>query len=66
MHPVNSSNLASVGYENGVLRIAFHSGDVYDYYNVPETVYNALISAESKGTFAHRYIYENYRQNKII
>ena len=27
--PVSSSNLASVGYEEGVLEVAFKSGSVY-------------------------------------
>lgn len=38
MVPVNSSNLAAVGYECGTLRILFNSGWMYDYMGVPEDV----------------------------
>ena len=33
--PVSSSNLASVGYEGGILEIEFKSGSVYQYSGVP-------------------------------
>lgn len=32
MQPVSSSNLASVGYENGTLHIGFTNGSLYDYF----------------------------------
>ena len=43
--PVRSSNIASVGYKNGTLEIAFVDGGVYQYFNVPEQVYQGLMSA---------------------
>ena len=46
--PVRSSNIASVGYENGTLEIAFVDGGVYQYFNVPEHVYQGLMSAVPK------------------
>jgi hypothetical protein len=48
--PVSSSNLESVGYENGTLEIRFHSGGTYQYSNVPEHVYQGLMGATSKGS----------------
>lgn len=44
---VSSSNLASVGYdaENEILEIEFNHGGVYQYYDVPESVYRGLMSA---------------------
>lgn len=45
MIPVSSSNLSAVGYENGILYIRFHGGQLYRYYNVPEVVYRQLMSA---------------------
>lgn len=58
MIPVDSSNLHSVGYDstNQILRVRFLSGDVYDYFNVPEHLFNGLLSADSKGSYLHRYI----------
>ncbi len=64
---VQSSNLKSVGYdrETNVLEIEFHSGGVYQYLNVPESVFKALLNAVSKGTYFHDNIKERYRYKRI-
>ena len=51
--PVQSSNLASVGYDsdNMVLEIEFLKGGIYQYSNVAEQIYNDLINASSKGKY---------------
>lgn len=53
MIPVSSSNLLSIGYDNetATLRIEFKNGSQYEYYGVPEDVFNGLLSAGSKGTY---------------
>lgn len=58
--PVSSSNLASVGYQDGILEVAFKSGSVYQYTGVPESVYEALMSAPSHGKFFAAFIRNNY------
>lgn len=65
MIPVSSSNLESVGYENGVLCIAFHGGRVYEYTGVPESVYQGLMAASSHGKYFHAYIRNVYPYNRI-
>ena len=65
MVPVSSSNLASVGYENGILIIRFHSGWAYQYTGVPVSVYNGLMNAPSKGKFFHAYIGKRYGECRI-
>jgi hypothetical protein len=64
---VKSSNIHSVGYDSQemILQIQFLKGGVYKYYGVPETVFNALMRAESKGKFARRNIYYNYRYERV-
>ena len=59
---VNSSNLAQVGYdfESNTLEIEFHSGGVYQYFDVPEVVYTGLMNASSHGKYFHRNIKNNY------
>lgn len=57
--PVSSSNLASVGYQDGILEVAFKSGSVYQYTGVPESVYDALMSAPSHGKFFAAFIRNN-------
>lgn len=49
--PVRSSNLRSVGYQNGVLEIQFHNGAIYQYFDVPIELANELMRARSKGSF---------------
>ncbi len=65
--PVASSNLASVGYsrETETLEIEFLSGSVYQYYNVPENIYNELMRAGSKGQFLHAYIKNAYPYSRV-
>ena len=65
MKLVYSSNLSSVGYENGVLEIHFHSGGIYQYDNVPLSVYEALLAAPSKGKYFHKHIKDNYRPTRL-
>lgn len=63
---VSSSNLRSVGYENGILEIEFQSGSVYQYYDVPESIYRGLMGASSKGTYHHQHIKNaNYSYKQI-
>lgn len=66
MIPVESSNLVAVGYDNSsrTLVIRFHSG-TYEYSNVPNSVYQGLMSAYSKGEYHHRYIKNVYPYRKI-
>lgn len=63
--PVSSSNLASVGYQNGILEVAFKSGSVYQYTGVPESVYEALMSAPSHGKFFAAFIRNNYPYRQV-
>ncbi len=65
MIPVNSSNLAAVGYECGTLRILFNSGWMYDYMGVPEDVYVNLLNASSKGSYHAEYIKNSYPYHRI-
>lgn len=66
MMSVSSSNLSAVGYdkESSTLRVAFHSGGIYDYPNTPESLYIGLMNASSKGEFHAAYI-KNRRFIKI-
>lgn len=65
--PVSSSNLRSIGYDlkSLTLEIEFHDGSVYQYFDVPESVYNALMSASSHGSFFHRHIKDRFQWAKI-
>jgi hypothetical protein len=40
---VSSSNVSSVGFENGVLEVEFHGGSIYRYSGVSENIFNNFI-----------------------
>ena len=66
MYPVSSTNLVGVGYDAApmTLRIQFHSG-LYDYYDVPQSVFEDLMGAPSKGSYHAKYIKNCYRYRRI-
>lgn len=65
MVSVNSSDIASIGYENRVLHILFRNGGLYEYSNVPESVYRSLMSAASHGKYFHAHIKGKYGYRRI-
>lgn len=50
---VSSTSLASIGYDedHAILEVEFQTGAVYQYYDVPIAVYDALMNADSIGTY---------------
>lgn len=65
MISVSSSDIASIGYEDGTLHIRFHSGGLYAYFDVPEFLYVELLSASSKGRYFHSHIKGRYGDTRI-
>ena len=65
MHGVESSNIESIGYDEGNLYVKFHNGGTYQYSNVPEDIYFQFLNAESKGKFLHANIKGKYSYSKI-
>jgi len=65
--PVDSSNVAEIGYDlsTQTLEIQFKDGNVYQYFDVPQNVYDNLLSANSKGQFLNREIKVNYRYARL-
>lgn len=58
-----SSNVTGFRYEEAtqVLTVEFNSGSRYDYYDVPEHVFEGMKSADSKGKFINSEIKSHYR-----
>lgn len=65
--PVISSNISSIGYDpaSAVLEVEFSNGAVYQYFDVPEHLYQGLMSASSHGGFLNDYIKYNYRYQRV-
>jgi hypothetical protein len=64
---VNSSNIHSLEYKSysNTLEVVFHSGGVYQYYNVPEFRFTGIMSADSKGSYFDQHIKGKYRYKKL-
>ncbi|WP_339865070.1 KTSC domain-containing protein [Paremcibacter congregatus] len=67
IQPVNSSNVASVGYDtdSATLQVEFLNGGIYQYFDVPQTVYLALVNADSVGKYLATHIKGHYRYSKV-
>jgi len=65
--PVTSSNIAEVGYDesSNTLEIQFNDQSVYQYIDVPKTVFESLVSAASVGQYFHANIRGQFRYSKI-
>lgn len=61
MIPVNSSAIAAIGYENGLLAVLFHVSGLYYHPGVPYSVYLALMRATSKGIYYTAHIRGRYK-----
>ena len=67
MIPVVSSNVESIGYNEGtqILRIKFLNGAIYEYKNVPLMEFEQLKNASSVGSYLSRNIARNYSYEKV-
>lgn len=65
--PVDSSNISSIGYDENsyTLEVEFHSGAVYQYFDVPTNVYQGIREAGSKGQYFAQHVKGYYRYVKI-
>jgi hypothetical protein len=62
---VDSSNLHSVGYEQGTLEIEFNHGGIYQYFGVSKDVYDELMNADSHGVYFNANIKNEYEWQKV-
>ena len=64
---VASSNVVSVGYESETqtLEVEFKGGRLYQYYNVPESIYEQMMGSNSKGAFLNTYIRPAYACSRV-
>ena len=65
--PVSSSNIASIGYDenSSTLEIEFLNNSIYQYFDVPQHIYQALMQADSHGHYLAQNIKGVYRYSKI-
>jgi hypothetical protein len=61
---VNSSSVRSVGWSDGMLELEYVNGSIYQYDDVPQTTFAALLAAPSIGAYVNTHIkpYYDYRE----
>jgi hypothetical protein len=67
MTPVDSSNIAAIGYEPATetMCVQFKNGAAYIYLDVKPEVYQEFLDSESKGKFLAQTIKGKYESEKI-
>jgi hypothetical protein len=67
MNKVESSNVAEVGYdeESATLQVTFNNGSSYQYFDVPEQLFEGLLHADSVGEYLAAQIKGSYRYSKV-
>jgi hypothetical protein len=67
MKNVNSSNVAAIGYDNATqtLQVEFKNGSTYQYFDVPEAIYNGLDDATSVGSYLNAHIKGSFRFSRV-
>ncbi len=61
---VESSVIGAVGHTR-VLEIQFESGRIYQYFDVPEKVYQEMLASDSKGRYFNSHIRSKYAYQEI-
>lgn len=64
---VQSSNISSIGYEENsrTLEIEFNTGKIYQYSQVSENVYKALMNAPSHGSYFNANVRSAYPTRQV-
>jgi hypothetical protein len=65
---VDSTLIASLGYDanRSILEIEFkNTGAVWRFMGVPETLYNAMMSSDSYGSFFNAHIKDRYWELRV-
>lgn len=63
----SSATVAKIGYDSSssTLEVEFHNGGIYQYFDVPEHLWEAFKVAESQGKFLSQNIKGQYRYSKV-
>ncbi len=65
--PVDSSMIEALGYDvaTQTLTVAYNSGAVWEYEDVPPEIYQGLHDAESKGRYLRGYILGAFPESQV-
>lgn len=62
-----SSNIARFDYDEAayILKVEFKNGGLYDYFDVPQHIYEGMVAAPSKGKYLAQQIKGRYRYARV-
>lgn len=62
-----SSNILQFTYENEnqILKVVFKNGSVYDFFDVPEHIFEGMKSSASKGQYLAQQVKGSYRYARV-
>ena len=65
---VKSSVILAAGYDprSRVLEVEFHSGRIYQYFDVPRRVYETLLASDSVGKYFNEVVKTNHRGARVL
>lgn len=59
-----ASNISNWHYKSLTLHITFGDGSNYEFYGVPQKVYNKFVATDGNTRFARRHIFDVFTQRK--
>ena len=64
---VASTNVSAIGYDSDsmTLEVHFTNGSVYQYFDVPQSVYEEFMGSPSKGQYINLNIRNAYRYMRL-
>ena len=65
--PVSSSSLAEIGYDGSTetMEVCFKNGRIYQYFDVPQDVYDEMRTAESPGGYLSSEVKGRFRYARV-
>jgi DnaJ-class molecular chaperone len=62
---ITASKIADFKYKSQTLQINFADGSSYEYFGVPNSIYNKFVSSDTPDRFGRRHIYHSYTYRKV-
>ena len=63
---ITSTGIDDFKYKGQTLTVTFHDGSIYEYFGVPNNVYNKFLNSSTQARFARRHIFESFPRRKSM
>ena len=61
----STSGIVDYEFKSQTLKITFADGSVYEYFDVPKSVYTKMVNSDSIARFAKRHVYHEFKYRNI-